>query len=82
MKLVTAAEMRELDARTIEEVGVPGEVLMERAGVGIADRILRLASRSPFESPRAHVIAGRGNNGGDGYVVTRVLFEAGWDVEV
>ena len=82
MKLVTAAEMRELDARTIEEVGVPGEVLMERAGVGIADRILRLASRSPFESPRAHVIAGRGNNGGDGYVVARVLFEAGWDVEV
>ena len=82
MKLVTAAEMRALDARTIEEYGVPGEVLMERAGAGIADRILRYASRCPFESPRAHVIAGRGNNGGDGYVVARILFEAGWDVEV
>ena len=42
MKLVTSAQMRELDRRTIEEFGTPGELLMERAGQGVAAAVLRL----------------------------------------
>ena len=76
MKTVTAAQMRELDQRTIEEFGIPGDVLMERAGQGVADAIRRLAELAGFPIPTVHLIAGRGNNGGDAYVAARVLKNA------
>ncbi len=70
MILVTAAEMRRLDARTIE-LGTPGYTLMERAGAGATDILLQ---RFPaVREGRVVVVAGRGNNGGDGFIVARLL---------
>lgn len=80
MKLLTAAAMRELDRRTIEEIGLPGAVLMENAGRGAAEVIMARCAAS-FPGPVA-IFCGRGNNGGDGFVVARHLREAGWRVEV
>jgi len=76
--VVTAAEMRALDRWTIEH-GTPGAVLMERAGGGAA-RVLRTrlrAARGPVV-----VLCGRGNNGGDGFVIARHLRRARVPVEV
>jgi len=75
---VTAAEMRALDRWTIEH-GTPGHVLMERAGAG-ATKVLR----ERLHRPRAPVVivAGRGNNGGDGFVIARHLKRARIPVEV
>lgn len=78
MKLLTAAEMRELDRRTIEEIGLPGVVLMENAGRGAAELLLRrFADLAPGP---VLVLAGKGNNGGDGYVIARSLRQRGWNV--
>jgi NAD(P)H-hydrate epimerase len=79
MLLLTAAEMRALDRATIEG-GVAGAELMERAGRGVA-----LAATRVFGSPLAlHVLvlAGAGNNGGDGFVAARHLHVAGARVSV
>lgn len=73
MKVVTADEMRELDRRTIQEVGIPGAVLMENAGRGAA-RVLLENFRDFSRGPVA-VVCGAGNNAGDGFVVARVLAE-------
>jgi NAD(P)H-hydrate epimerase len=80
MKVVTAEIMRRLDERAIREIGVPGVVLMENAGRGTARAI---AEKFP-EALRGRVVvlAGRGNNGGDGFVVARVLRDQGAAVEV
>ena len=71
MKVLTAAQMREVDRRTIE-MGVPGVVLMENAGHprgGVSGREF-----SPLAEQRVVVLCGKGNNGGDGMVVARQLF--------
>jgi NAD(P)H-hydrate epimerase len=80
MRLVTAAEMQEMDRKTIESFGLPGRVLMENAGRG-ATRFLLKHFRSV---PRKEigVIAGRGNNGGDGFVIARYLCQKGLRVKV
>ncbi len=78
MKLLTAEEMRELDRRTIEEIGIPGIVLMENAGRGAADLLCRRFAHL-LPGP-VLVLAGKGNNGGDGYVVARHLLNRGWQV--
>ena len=78
MKLATAAEMRLMDEKTITECGLPGVALMESAGRGAA-----VLARERFGDPsgrRVMVVAGRGNNGGDGLVMARVF--AGWGAEV
>lgn len=80
MKLVTADEMREMDRRTIEDWGMPGVVLMENAGRAIADLCDRLLQE--MAPGRTVVVAGKGNNGGDGFVVARWLHWAGHEVEV
>jgi hydroxyethylthiazole kinase-like uncharacterized protein yjeF len=79
MKLVTAGEMRELDRRTIEEVGVPSLVLMENAGRGTYQVLRR---EFPELAGPVTVLAGRGNNGGDGLVVARYLAQDGHPVRV
>jgi len=71
MKIVTAAQMRELDRRTIEEAGVSGKILMERAGSGIVDCIERTLGSTRHKT--VTVFCGKGNNGGDGFVVARLL---------
>ncbi len=75
MYLVTAQEMQDMDRETIEEFGIPGRVLMENAGRGSVDMLVRLF---PYmNSKRVCVLAGRGNNGGDGFVVARYLIQMG-----
>ena len=80
MRVVTAAEMRRLDHLTIETHGVPSLKLMERAGQSVVDVILKrwthLAKRG------ALVVAGKGNNGGDGLVIARLLHEREFPCEV
>ncbi len=81
MKLVTSAQMRELDRRTIEAFGTPGELLMERAGQGVAAAVLRLAGLTA-RMGCVRCVAGKGNNGGDAFVVARLLHEMGLDVQL
>jgi NAD(P)H-hydrate epimerase len=77
MKVATAREMREIDRATIEEYGIAGGVLMERAGASVA-RLVRESHR-----PRkVLVLAGSGNNGGDGLVVARELHNNGYATRV
>ncbi|MBW1698963.1 MAG: NAD(P)H-hydrate dehydratase [Deltaproteobacteria bacterium] len=71
MYLVTADEMREMDRETIETFGLPGRILMENAG-RLAARVLMNTFRG-LSGRRVGVVAGRGNNGGDGFVVARYL---------
>jgi NAD(P)H-hydrate epimerase len=66
---MTADEMRRADRRTIEEVGLPGVVLMENAGAAVA----RVVEERFPRARRVAVLCGRGNNGGDGFVVARRL---------
>jgi hydroxyethylthiazole kinase-like uncharacterized protein yjeF len=71
MKVLTAAQMREVDRRTIE-MGTPGAVLMENAGTRVVEFV---AERfAPLGKQRILVFCGKGNNGGDGMVVARLLF--------
>jgi len=78
MKILTAEQMQAVDRRTIDQIGLPGIVLMENAGRGVADEIMRRFATAA--SPRALILAGKGNNGGDGYVVARHLLNRGWVV--
>jgi NAD(P)H-hydrate epimerase len=78
MKIVSAAEMREIDRVTSEGFGVPSLTLMENAGVAVADFTLQ----SYPEAERIAVVCGKGNNGGDGFVAARKLREAGREVFV
>ena len=72
MKILTAAEMREVDRRTIE-AGIPGIVLMENAGHRVVEF---LAERfAPLGGQRIVVLCGKGNNGGDGLVIARQLLK-------
>lgn len=76
LPLHDAGEMRALDSAAIETLGIPGAVLMERAGLGAAHEIAERFG----EAERVAVVAGGGNNGGDGFVVARHLLSAGLDV--
>jgi ADP-dependent NAD(P)H-hydrate dehydratase / NAD(P)H-hydrate epimerase len=82
MDLVTAAEMRTLDRLTIERYGTPGHVLMERAGRGATEALLACLPRLRRAGRRAVIVAGKGNNGGDGFVIARLLRRRGVRTEV
>src|ERR1700751_3907005 len=76
MKIVSAAEMREIDRSTSERFGVPSLTLMENAGTAVAEFV-----REQFpQSRRVGVVCGKGNNSGDGFVAARKLREAGREV--
>jgi NAD(P)H-hydrate epimerase len=75
--LFEAQEMRAADAWAIEEQGVPSIDLMERAGTGLARVTAAAARPGPVR-----VVVGKGNNGGDGLVVARLLREDGREVDV
>jgi len=78
MKIVTSAEMREIDRTTSEQFGVPSLTLMANAGSAAAEFTL---SAYPLAKIFG-VICGKGNNGGDGFVIARKLHEAGREVRL
>lgn len=75
MRLVTAQEMREIDRRAIEEYGIPGVVLMENAGRSVARTVMGKLGK--VQGKRVLILCGKGNNGGDGLVAARHLFQYG-----
>ncbi len=75
--LVTAEEMKRYDANTIEQFHVPGILLMERAALVTVEEIQRMRGKA---SCRVLVLSGRGNNGGDGLAVGRLLMLQGYEV--
>jgi NAD(P)H-hydrate epimerase len=78
MKIVTSAEMRDIDRITTERFGIPSLTLMENAGASVTEFAV-----STFPQAKSFgVICGKGNNGGDGLVVARKLHEGGKEVQV
>lgn len=77
MKTITPSQMREIDRRTIEDLGISSLVLMESAGLGLVDEVER---RTDEERLRVTVVCGPGNNGGDGMVAARHLADRGHEV--
>ena len=80
MKVATAEEMQELDRKAIETYRIPGIVLMENAGRGAAELILN--TFPDLHKKKVAIIAGKGNNGGDGLVIARYLLNKGISVRV
>lgn len=70
MRTLTVAQMREADRRAIEGLGIPSEVLMDRAGHAVFQRI----PQGPVV-----IVCGKGNNGGDGFVIARYCLLAGYE---
>jgi hydroxyethylthiazole kinase-like uncharacterized protein yjeF len=81
-EVLTAAQMRSLEMAAIESGEVTGLELMERAGRGVVDAVFEAWPDLAATAHRAVVLCGPGNNGGDGFVVARLLKEWGWDAEV
>ncbi len=78
MRVVTAHTMQEIDRLAIEGHGISGQMLMENAGKACVEEIIAEFGLKG----RAVVVAGKGNNGGDGYVIARLLSHKGWSVKV
>ena len=81
-ELLTAAQMRAIEQTAIDSGEVTGLELMERAGRGVVEAIFEEWPELAKTSYRAVVLCGPGNNGGDGFVVARLLRERSWEVEV
>lgn len=77
LRSLTRAEVRDIDRRAIEGIGIPGIVLMENAGRGAAELLVSLGVEG-----RVAICAGKGNNGGDGFVIARHLENRGYAVQV
>lgn len=86
MKALTAAEMREVDRQTTARFGISGSQLMEAAGQSVSDAILQFLdthhSQAARSSVRVSILCGKGNNGGDGFVVARHLKGSGIEPQV
>ncbi len=80
--ILTAEEMRAVEQAAMSSGGVTGLELMERAGRGVVEAIFERWPDLARSSHRARVLCGPGNNGGDGFVVARLLKAWGWEVEV
>lgn len=81
-ELLTSAQMRSIEAAAMASGKVTGIGLMERAGQGVVAAIFEQWPALRAKGLRALVLCGPGNNGGDGFVIARLLHEAGWEVEV
>lgn len=81
MKVVSVEQMRELDRKTIYDLGISGLILMENAGKGVFTHMLKRFP-SEIENGTILIVAGKGNNAGDGFVVARHLFNRGAKVKV
>ena len=80
MRILTTAQMRDADRRAIEEIGIPSAVLMDTAGRQVVAAMER--HLPALAGQRVAVVCGKGNNGGDGFVVARVLSAGGVDTRV
>src|SRR3954471_20244475 len=80
MRVLNTAQMREADRRTIDDIGIPSLVLMENAGRQAVAAME--AMYADLQDRQVAVLCGRGNNGGDGFVVARTLAQRGVDVAV
>lgn len=74
--VISGQDAKRIDQYTIEKVGIPGLVLMERAAVATVCRIEKMATKKD----RILCVCGTGNNGGDGIAIARILFQRGYDV--
>ncbi len=81
-ELLTAAQMRAIEKAAIDSGKVTGLELMERAGRGVVEAVFEEWPELARAPHRTVVLCGPGNNGGDGFVVARLLKERGWNVEV
>ncbi len=81
-ELLTAAQMRAVEQAAIKSGAVTGLDLMERAGRGVVEAMMEWRPELAMAPHRAVVLCGPGNNGGDGFVVARLLKQRGWTVEV
>lgn len=93
MYLVTAEEMRKIDRYAIDTIGIPAMALMENAGRTVADEVEKLQASAvrttqahkgipSSRQPRWLILAGKGNNGGDGLVCARHLADRGCEVRI
>ncbi|MBB6218798.1 NAD(P)H-hydrate epimerase [Anaerosolibacter carboniphilus] len=80
MKVVDGIQMKMLDQTAMEEYKIPGIILMEQAGMAVTEEIMKEIQRQ--ENKRVMIICGLGNNGGDGFVAARHLFQRGIPVKV
>ena len=80
MRLVTAEEMRQADNTAINEYGIPGIVLMENAGQAVVKQVEKMLG--DLSGKKAAIFCGGGNNGGDGLVIARHLFNKGCEVRL
>jgi hydroxyethylthiazole kinase-like uncharacterized protein yjeF len=80
MRILNAEQMREADRRTIQDIGIASLVLMENAGRQVVAAIESLYP--DLADRRIAIVCGKGNNGGDGFVVARTLQQRGFDVSV
>ncbi|MCH8970011.1 MAG: NAD(P)H-hydrate epimerase [Planctomycetes bacterium] len=81
MQALTREQIREIDRCAIEEYGIAGIVLMENAGRNAAE-LIRANLKETDQPAAVCILCGRGNNGGDGFVIARHLFNAGLKVEI
>lgn len=75
MKILKAKQMQEVDKKAIEKIGIIGPILMENAGIQITNEIMKKFPR--IRDEKVVIVAGKGNNGGDGFVVARHLYNRG-----
>ena len=85
MRTITRSQVRLVDRTAIEQLGIPGVVLMENAGINAAVAIINVLGnvcRVPLHEARVVVLCGGGNNGGDGYVIARHMHNWGAAVDI
>lgn len=75
-------DMQQMDQYTIEKLGLPGVVLMENAGSRILEEVVATSKGLTNKKPKVLILAGGGNNGGDGFVVARKLVDLGWEPQL
>lgn len=76
--IVNSVEMKRADFNTINKIGIPSMVLMERAALGTAEELLH----GDFDLKKVVVVCGSGNNGGDGFAIARLLYLKNIDVNI
>ena len=79
-KALTREEMRKLDRKAVGEYKIPSIILMENAGRNVAEEILKMLDDP--QQTKVAILCGKGNNGGDGFVVARHLHNHGISVDV